>query len=846
MFFYTNVTNDGKQILFRGHKNGKKIIQKIDFAPSLFIESNSGEFKSIRGKKLERKKFDTFREMKDFKNEMFSIENIKLYGTTKVDTQFINEYFDELNFDINQICIKSLDIETTTENGRIDTVNAPEKILLITLKDFNTKEIITLGCWDFHFDKEKIEKILKKQNIKIDIDRLNNFRYIKCDDEKDLLIKFIDYWSSDYPDIVTGWNIDFFDITYISRRILKILGEKHLNKMSPWGKYTEETKEISEDNIIQSIKWLGISSLDYMSVYSKFSYKKLENLKLDTVAKEELNRSKLEHEYPSFREFYQNDPYTFTLYNIIDVDLIDEFEEKLKLIQMIIEMAYEARCNYEDVFGTIVTWESILYNYFMKKKMIIDMKDDDISNRFHSVVGGYVKDISSSSYEWCVGFDATSLYPSIIMAVNMSPETLIDNCKLNYANLETVEKIVMRSFDLTRLKENNHSCAANGQEFNRESKGLFPEIVEYFFDVRQKAKKEMLRLEAMNSDDIKKISSLYVKQMAYKILLNGFYGAIANKYFVYFDPRIAEGITLTGQTIIKNGEYYTNKFLSDLFKKDYDYCYYIDTDSLHITLNDLVKKYYKDLDNREISHILSKVCEDVITPEIRKICSSLGDYLNLYDKEKISFKREFIASRGIYTAKKRYCLYVYNSEGVEYDPPKPKITGLEIVRTNIPKISRNKLKDSVVICLSKKNDDLINFIQEFEYEWKTLSYSEVASPTGVNNILKYSIKDESFIKGTPMHVKAALTYNKLLEQFDLTNREYIKDGDKIKYVHLKEPNPFGNETIAFIDTIPEEFGVQEYIDYDIMFDKTFTSPLRKITDALNWKLKKESTLDDMF
>lgn len=849
MFFYTNVTSDSKQILFRGYKDGKKISQKVEFVPSLFMESETGEFRSIHNKKLTRKQFETFKEMRDFKKDMGDIENIKLYGTSKVETQFINEYFEELNFDINTICIKSLDIETTTDHGRIDTANAPEKIILITLKDFITKEIITFGCWDFVFDKDKIEEILKKQDANIDIDRLSNFRYVKCSDEKDLLSKFVDYWSSDYPDIVTGWNTELFDITYISRRILKVLDEKHLKKMSPWGRYSEENRNITIDRSEMIITWSGISSLDYYNVYPKFSFKKLENLKLDTVANEELGRNKLENDYASFKDFYTKDPYMFTLYNIIDVDLIDEFEEKLKLIQMIVEMAYEARCNYEDVFGTIATWESILYNYLMKKKIIIDLKDNSDASTSYQIAGGYVKDIGPCSHDWCVAFDATSLYPSIIMAFNMSPETLVEGSTLNPPNFDTVEKLVAREFDLSRLKELEHSCAANGQEFLLNKKGLFPEIVEYFFDVRQKAKKEMLRLEALNTDDkesLQKISSLHVKQMAYKILLNGFYGAIANKYFVYFDTRIAEGITLSGQTIIKNAEVHTNKFLSKMFKREYDYCYYSDTDSLHITLGYLVNKVYSDLSKREISHLLSTICEDVLTPEIKRICSELGDYLNLYAKEKISFKREFIASRGIYTAKKRYCLYVYNSEGVEYDPPKPKITGLEIVRTNIPKICRNNLKKSVVICLSEENDDLIKFIADFENEWKSLTYFDIATPTGVNNILKYNDSDETFMKGTPKHVKAAITYNRLLKQFNFTDRELIKDGDKIKYVHLIEPNPYGNETLAFIDSIPDEFDVQKYIDYDTMLEKSFLSPLKKITDAMGWKIKQESSLEDWF
>lgn len=809
---------------------------------------NSGEYKSIHGKSLEKKTFDTFKEMRDFKSEMSDIENLTLYGTTKVQTQFINECFKKVEFDFNQISIKSLDIETTTDHGRIDTLNAPEEITLITLKDFQTKEIVTFGCWDFLFDADRIQKILTKQGIVLDLNRLKNFRYVKCQNEKELLEKFLDYWSSDYPDIVTGWNIDSFDITYTSRRILKNLGEKFLKKCSPWGKVIEETRQVTQDTDEKIIRWEGISSLDYLKVYEKFSFKKLENLRLDTVAKEEIKRKKLEHEYSSFKEFYNKDPYAFTLYNIIDVDLIDEFEEKLKLIQMIVEMAYEAKCNYNDVFGTIATWQSILYNYLLKDNIVIDLKDSHDTGLSYTIAGGYVKEIEPCSHDWNVAFDATSLYPSIIMALNMSPETLIEGCKLNPATFSTVESLVNREFDLSRLKESKNSYSANGQEFSSVKKGLFPEIIEYFFDIRQKAKKEMLRLEALNSDDkeiLKQISSLNAKQMAYKILLNGFYGAIANKYFVYYDPRIAEGITLSGQLIIRNAEVNVNKYLCKLLNKEYDYVYYCDTDSLHITLNDIVKEHYSHLNKREISHILSQICEEKLTPKIQKICSNLGEYLNLYNKDKISFKREFIASRGIYTAKKRYCLYVYNSEGVEYDPPKAKIMGLEIVRTNIPRICRDKLKESVILCLSKENQDLKDFVDNFKNEWYQLSYADIASPTGVNNLFKY--RDENgFKKGAPGHVKAAYTYNNQLKKHNLSNLELIKDGDKIRYIYLIQPNPLGNDTVAFFDNIPKEFNVEKYVDYDKMLNKSFIAPLEKIAGALGWDIEEKATLEDLF
>lgn len=847
MFFYTNVLQDSNEILFRGYKDGKKIQQKVKYSPSLFIENKFGEYESLDGTKLSRKRFDTISDLKDHIKNFETVDNVTLYGTGKMDVQFINDYFKKnynLEYNFQLLNIKSIDIETKVDVANIDTENVPNEITLITLKDFHTKEIKTFGCWDFKLDFERIDKFLKKQNLTLDRNRLQKFEYVKCANEKDLLEKFIGYWSSDYPDIVTGWNIDNFDIPYLSNRISKVLNDRFLKKCSPWGSVEKKYVNLTDDREILTFLWDGISILDHMVLYKKFSGKSLVNYALTTVSKEELKRDKLSHDYGSFQNFYEQDPYMFTVYNIIDVDLVDALEEKTKLIQLIVDIAYQSGVNYNNVFSKIASWEGILYNYFLSKKIVPNLRSKIKTRK--RILGGYVKEIEPTSHDWNVAFDATSLYPSIIMALNMSPETIVD-CPLYPSSDETIDKIIDFSYDLDFLKDKNRSIAANGQQFTNEKEGWFPIIIKGFFGDRQMFKKEMLNLESTDPKN-PKIPMLNIKQMTIKILLNSLYGAMANEHFIFYDPRIAEGITMTGQAIIRINERKINTFLENYFQKPGQYCYYCDTDSLHITLNEIVKRDYIGLDNRTVSKKLSDVCEDLLSPEIQKICSELGDYMNFFDPKKISFKREFIASRGVYTAKKRYCLNVYNSEGVEYDPPKIKIMGLEIIRTTTPLIVKDKLREGVKIILTKENKDLIKFIEEFKEEYMKLDYDSISCPTSLNNLIKYEVQGEvtGYAKGTPMHVKSAINFNNMLNKFDIKNLERIHDGDKIKYLILKEPNPLGEEVLGYKDLLPTELDIIKFIDYNRMLDKTFLAPISRIAEAIKWDIEKKATLKGLF
>ena len=832
MFFYTNVYNRGNVVDVRGIKDGKKFTKRVDFQPTLFARSSRETgYKSLHGHNLSMIEFNSINDAKDYIRRYEDVENHPIYGQTNFGYQYITDQFpDQIEWDISQIKIVTIDIETSTEYGFPDAYTANESVLLISIQDFNTKQITTFGCNHF----------LNKQD---------NVNYVKCDSETDLLAKFINFIRSDFPDVITGWNVNLFDMSYLSARITKILGETSLNDLSPFGRSFSRETSINNRNYL-IYEWAGIAVLDYLDLYRKFSYKTQESYRLDHIAQEELGKAKIKSPYATFKEFYTNDWQLFVEYNIVDVELVDQLEDKMKLIELIMTMAYDAKCNYADIFSPVRTWDCILYNALWKRNTVIQMVKPPEFDR--PIIGAFVKDPVPGSYDWVVSFDATSLYPSIIMSLNMSPECLINGMKYLEDDEKSIQMLLNRDVKLSQLKDDQVSMSANGQCFSKEKKGIFPELIEYYFAERQKAKKQMLADQTLYEQTkdkkyLKNVSSLNSKQMAAKILMNSLYGAMGNKFFRYYDNRIAEGITMTGQLVIRSVAKKLNTYLNKICNtKDVEYAFYCDTDSAYITLGNLVNSYYKDKTKEEIVGILDKICGDKIEGIINSAIDDLGDYINVY-QNKLRFKREVIADRGVWIAKKRYALNVYNSEGIQYAEPKLKVMGLEIVRSSTPAPVRKALKDTVGIVLKGDEPTLRQYVQDLEKRWHDMAPDEIAFPRSVNGMGKYSDSATIYKKGTPIHVAGALLYNYLLDQKKLTNKyQKIQEGDKIKFLYLKEPNIVGSHVITFQGEIPPEFNLAEYIDYDKMLDKSFLEPLNTLVSCVGWKVKQEATLEGLF
>jgi len=828
MRFYTNIQQFGNKLLVRGINGGKIVQERVDFKPTLWVPSRNptSSHYSLFGKPLESIRFDSINDAKDYVKKYGDVDGFEIYGNTNFAYQYITETFPgEIDFDIHQMRIFSLDIESTAEHGFPDVKNPIEEVLLITMQNYSTKQIVTFGARPAEPTQE-------------------NHQYVQCKNEYDLFKKFLKFWTDDYPHIITGWNVEFFDIAYLVNRMRRVLGDELTNTLSPWNRINDrEIEKMGKTQIIMELQ--GINTLDYLDLYKKFTYTAQESYKLDYIAKVELGKEKLSYdEYDSFRDFYTNDWQKFVEYNVVDTELVDQLEGKMKLIELILTMAYDAKCNISDVFSAVRTWDCILYNHLWNKNIVVHQRENKPARQ---IVGAYVKEPRPGQYDWVISFDATSLYPSIIMQYNLSPETLIPG-----QTDVTVDALLDRTPNLDHLKTNKVCMTSNGAMFRTDKLGVFPEIVQKLFDDRKKYKKQMLEAQTQyeltkqpyHQNQIAKFNNF---QMARKIQMNSLYGAWANEYFRFYDSKIAEGITMTGQYIIQVVGRELNAWLNKVCgTKDADYSFYSDTDSCYVTMSTLVNKFYKDQSKEKVLSILNKICEEKIEEVLNRACKGLADYTNAYE-QKIFFKREVIADRGIWVAKKRYALNVLDSEGVTYAEPKLKVMGLEIVRSSTPEYVREKLKEAVKICLTKTELDLHAYISKVEAEYKNLSPEQIAFPRGVSGLEQYASSTSIYVKATPMHVRASLLYNWHLKKQGLEKRyEQIREGDKIKFLYLKTPNHIGENAIGFIGSIPREFGLEKFIDHETMFQKSFIEPLNTILSGINWSIKPQATLEDLF
>jgi DNA polymerase elongation subunit (family B) len=832
MEFYSNVVQKGNQILVRGVKNGKRFLSKEPFSPRLFVrpggKSTDTPYRTLSGEPAQEMCFSSINEARDFAKQYEDVTDFPIYGNTMWQYQYIAEnYPGVIEYNNDLLEIYTVDIETATEEGFPQVSNPVEEVLLITVQNKVTKQFITWGSRPYTVKRP-------------------NHKYILCRSEQDLLLQFIKWFATVTPDIITGWNTGLFDIPYIIVRAYRILGEETVKELSPWRVVT--AREINvQGRDMTTFDILGVSHLDYIDLYKKFTYSVQESYKLDHIAFVELGKRKLENPYPTYREFYTNDWELFVDYNIVDVELVDALEDKMRLIELIITMAYDAKCNFSDVFSSVRTWDCLLYNHCWNKGIVIPQKPANVNAR--SIEGAYVKEPVPGAYSWVVSFDAASLYPSIIMQYNMSPETLVPVFPVDTSVKELLEK----KTNLSDLYAHNLCMTANGYRFKREKQGLFPEIVAKLFSERQMYKKKMLaelkEYEKDHNEEHKRLARRYdLIQQARKIQLNALYGAQANQFFRFYDDRIAEGITLTGQYIIKRVGQALNDYLNKILDTTgVDYSFYSDTDSCYITLDALVKKFVKpDTPKEKIVDILNKVCEDKIVKAINEACEDLAAYTNAFER-KIVFKREVIADRAVWVAKKRYALNVYDSEGVRYENPKLKVTGLEIVRSSTPAPVREHLKEAVKICLTGTEAQVQKYLADFEKEYRQLAPEDIAFPRGVNGLAKYGSFTDIYTKGTPIHVRGSLLYNHHIKKMGLDKKyEEISEGDKIKFLYLKEPNPIGENAIAFLTKLPVEMDLDKYVDYNTMWQKSFVEPLKTILDCLRWHHEPQATLEDLF
>lgn len=826
--FYLNSKLYGNNVLVRGIRDGKRFIEKVPFQPTLYSRVNKPTgFKSLNDEYLLPVVFDDINAARDYIKRFKDVENFPVFGNTAYQFQLISEnYKGEIEYDLSQIKVMSIDIETTVKYGFPDYFNPLEEITLITCRDKVSQKITTFGCWDFKQTEE-------------------NAVYIRCTDEEDLLTRFINWFHKDCPDIITGWNTDDFDIPYLIQRSRKIVGEEVTKKLSPFGVIKHRDVEI-QGKMKMEFDIYGVASLDYLALFRKFAFLKFENEKLDTVAFHVLKRQKVKNPYSSFREFYEKDPELFIKYNVVDVKLVDELEAELKLIELAISIAYMAKINFDDVYSPVKMWDTIIYNHLLDQGIVVPMKTPGEKVQ---IEGAFVKEVVRGRYKWIVSFDLASLYPHIIMALNMSPETIANK-------MIDITVAELLSGDRSKVKE-GFSLAPNGSMYDMSKKGFLPFLMSKYYNGRKEVKNEMLALKKeleakrheMTADEVRlmeaKITAKKNLQQALKIAINSAYGALAQNSFRFFDPRIAEGITMSGQLIIQNAMRAGNEFLNKLLDTDKDYVLMADTDSSYFDMNPFMEAFYPNKPLEDSVNFMCKVCDGRMQNRLNAACDELSESMN-WNKGFINFKREAIASSGLIVAGKNYALMVHDNEGVRYEEPDLKVMGLALVRSSTPDVVKDPLRKCIEVILTGTEATLQQYVSDVEEMYMKQPHDVIAFPRGVNNIAKYTSHQTIYQKGCPIQVRVSLLYNHLLKEHGLNDREPIQEGGRVKFVYLKEPNTLHENAIGFTDEIPEEFNLIRYVDYKTMFGKSFIEPLKKLTEAVGWNYKEVATLDDLF
>lgn len=839
--FYTNVERYMNDLLVRGYENGRPFARKVRFKPTLFVRAReNATHKSLSGNTpLGATRFDSMSEAKNWINEYKDVHGFDIAGTTNYIAQYIQEeYPGDIKFDVNKINIFSFDIEVDISNGYPNVNTADKPITSIAMKSSKSSTWHLLGMKDF--DKTKTITGIDPDNI----------QFMKFDDERALLQRFIEIWQIEYPEVVTGWNVEYFDVQYIVTRIIRVLGEEKAKKLSPWGHIRQTSmQKFGKEQFTYQIS--GMAVIDYMDAFKKFGYKygPQESYKLDHIAHVVLGEKKLDYsEYGNLNALWEQNPQLYLDYNLKDTQLVERMEEESGLLSLVLTVAYGGGVNFNDAFGTVGIWETTLYRRLMNDNIVPPLKGGP-GERAADLVGGFVKDPKVGMHPWVVSFDLNSLYPHLMLQYNLSPETYVEDAR-DYVSQEMV-------LDGSYQNNTEYAVCANGACFRKDKPGIIPQIIDEYYGNRKVIKQEMLKVEQqieVETDPTQKKAlqkqqtQLHNNQMAIKIAMNSLYGATANIYFLYYINDMAEAITTSGQLSIRYAEKSVNEYLNKVLKtNNKDYIIYIDTDSIYVDFGPLIKASFgtTDIDRKKGEEFLDKVCgtkiEEVIENGYIELASKMGAY-----RQAMVMKREKITDKSVFIAKKRYIMNTLNSEGVHYETPKISVTGLESVRSSTPEVCRDKLKESFKIIMNEGEEATQDFIANFKSEFFRLPPEDVGRNSGTDNIEKYMSRG-TYKKGCPMHVRGAILYNSYLKEYGLSNRyESVTSGDKIKFVYLKVPNPIKENIISFPGVLPTEFNLQPYIDYETQFNKVFLSPLESILEAIGWNSEKTNSIEDFF
>ena len=731
----------------------------------------------------------------------------------------------------------TFDIEVEMNSGLPDIETASNAITSIAGHDSVTNDyfvyVVNKG--------EKIDKTIKGAKVE------------SFDTEEGLLSAFMTKWREINPTIVTGWNIDYFDVTYLYNRYKLLFGQQFANQLSPIGK-------VSYNKYRSRYIIGGVSCLDYLALYKCYNFTELPNYRLDTVASIELGRGKIEYE-GNLDQLFRDDIEKFIEYNLVDVELVVDLDKKLQFIDLARAICHTGHVFYEDFLFSSKWLEGAILTFLRRSGRVAPNKprrkprNEDGSDGEGKFTGAYVKEPKPGLYKWVYDLDLTSLYPSIIMSINISPETKIGKLKGYSAeqhmkgNLETYSIVddsgnefppLPKEKFLKFIEKNKYSVAANGVLYRTDKVGVIPEILSVWFDKRVEYKNLMKKYGKDGNDEQYKFYGK--RQLVQKIMLNSLYGVLGLPSFRFYDVDNAEATTITGQTVIKTTELIANQYYSKVIGKEDDYNVYTDTDSVFYQAVPLVKsrnpELNEDSDEEMIPAILSAAKE--VETHINKVYDTMAKRLFNIDSHKFDIKQETIAKGGFWVSKKRYAQWIINDNEVDCD--KLDVKGLDVKRSSFPTYFKEVMKTVLLDILRSVDKKQIDTkILDYKKEMEDRPFIDIAKNSAVKGMSKYTTKTQvlgEFKKGSPAHVKAAITYNQLLAFYKVPYKyEPMKDGDKIKWVYLKK-NPLGLEATGLKghNDPPQILKlVEQYIDYDKIWEKELENKLDDFYKAMDWE-----------
>lgn len=840
--YYTSVFRRGDNVFIREIlADGKRDNLKIKYEPTLYFEDESSTdgFKNLNGDFLKPVKFSSISAAKSYVDAI----DKTVYGYNRWEYSCLRDrYPHDIKHEFSHLKIAYIDIET--ESGtHYSTVSVPDQpIILIQILYKDVFYIFGTEVYESYRDDVK---------------------YIKCKDEIDMLKKFSHLFGKINPDIISGWNSQGYDIPMLWARCNYIEIPEVFKRLSPFN-MIDEREEIVFGKEEKRIIIHGIQHLDLRDLVRKFDNKKYENYKLNTVAKAILKRGKVEYK-GSLSDLYRIDYAKFVEYGFVDVELLRDIEHEKNFISMVVQMGYMSKSNFIDAFSQVRSWDNSLndelINDGIQPPFLIarDSMGDDYEEDDEKYEGAFVFEPKPNKYKWVMSDDVQSMHPSIIMACNVSPETFVAsmNKNVNYFLGDFTE------FS-NYLKSNNYTSMANGAVFTREFEGFIPRAIRKVFNKRVEAKNEAKKHKNLANDykNIDKEKYTYhttqyviynTLQNALKVKINSLYGFLGNKFSRYYQVELAEGVTITSQLVLKNGADEVSKIISQYSGCKYeDVLIYGDTDSIYYSMESIVNKHMSGKPTEFIVDKLNQFHLAKIKPKIDDRINGLQQKLNCYI-EQIKFVRDIISDISIFIAKKKYICSVWDAEGTRYKEPEIKLMGIESVKTSTPMFCRIAISDSIKTILYGTESEFHQFIKDTKSKFMKLDVEEVSFPKKITDINKYTIASmnnsifdvdddnrNSHKKGAPIHVKGAIHYNNLIEKYNMENKIFmITNGDAIKYTYLTEPNPINNNTIAFMDNLPKEFGLHKYVNYDIQWEKSFYNPVNQIAEIVGWKMEKD-------